>query len=204
MLTLEYGKRGKKYYTRKLPYSLTTYYDIREDSKGGLLYWWHTGFGYIVTNTPLSYVKKNGKLLFENQNLPDAGSVWRYGCFNGKYLYIIKSDGSSYTVIGYKIGKKIVKMNTLSVNNFEYITFTGKQLTIYTRQSGSPYLYGFMQYDQKMKKKSWEESLAEGTVNYLGDGTFTRLVITPASGYTNYTYKIFNKKETIAEHTIVR
>jgi hypothetical protein len=204
MMTFEFGKRGKKYYTRKLPYSLASRYYVLPDSKGGLLYWWFTGSDFSCTNTPLSYIKKNGKFLFENQELPDAGSVWKYGCYNGKYFYIVTYDGVSYTVTGYKLGKKITKLRSLSMSDFSSINFYGKMLTVNTRQEGTIVKNGFMQYDAKMKKLAWEEPLAEGSLFYLGDGVFSREWLQVDGSQTNYIIKIFNQKGTIAEHSIAQ
>ena len=204
MMTLEFGKRGKKYYTRKLPYFLSSFYNMHPDSKGGIFYWRHQGYGHFVTNSPFSSIKKNGKFLFENQELPDTDSLWRYGCYNGKYFYIIKPNGGSRTISGFKISKKITKLDSFVVNDFHYIMFTGKLLAIFTRITGSPTLYGFRQYDQKMKKLIWEVPPAEGDLRHLGNNVFSRNMLEPAGSVTNYTYKIFNQKGTIAEHTIAR
>ncbi len=166
------------------------------DGKGGFLYWTSKYISPDYINSPLSYITKKGETIFDNKILTDSGVTWEHADDSMKNFVTVVRSGASATLRSYKVNKKMEKIGEVNVSNYRDSKFIGKELFVEQRLSGQE---GFTIYNSKLKKK-WTESIAPGHLEYLGNGVFMRKVITPGAGETNYHFKIFNKKKTIAEH----
>ncbi len=166
------------------------------DGKGGILYWTrkHDSWDYI--NSPLSYISKKGKTVFNNKTLTDSGVMWEHVEDSMKNFVTVVPNGASATLRSYKVNKEMEKIGEANVNNYRDSKFIGKEIMVKQSLSGQE---GFIIYNSRLKKK-WAESIAPGNLQYLDKGVFMREVITPGAGETNYHFKIFNKTKTLAEH----
>ena len=169
------------------------------DGKGGLLYWTRTyTLSEGTSNSPLTYIDKKGEVVFSNKSLDIPGEKWDFDDASLKNFITVVKNGSSATLRSYKINKEMKKAGEVNVSNYSSARFSGKDLIVYQEISDQD---GFTVYNSKLKKK-WMEPIASGDIRNLGKGVFVRKVTTPGAGETNYHFKIFNKKKTIAEHSI--
>lgn len=192
-------KKGEEATSRELDYRMSAYpyYDI--DRKMNMLYWYYHGTWPYFTNSPLTYIDNKGEIIFENQVLAGAGLVWELGDYDGKDLYVIQPAGTAHTIHKYRIRKTIKKKGETSINNIDYFNVFNRKPTAMQRLGD---LEGFTQFNSNLSKTTWIEPIAPGNVYYIGYGAFVRETITPLGGSSNFTYRIFNRKKTIAEHTI--
>ena len=192
-------KKGKIIATHYLPLPLSGTIAYCTDGKGGLLYWSRQNCPVGIENTPLTYLNKNSDLVFSDKILDGVGSVWDCAVYADKYLFAAMPNGYSLKIYSYKIGKKMKNKGTAEIYNFRNMDFNGKNLIVYQEDSFGK--RGITVFSSNLKHK-WESPLDLGYVTYLGEDTFVRILETYVSDFTNYTYKVFNKKKTIAEHHI--
>ena len=198
-LTITSYKKGKTLSQHKVDIHTGKDLALCIDGKGGLLYWERVYNGFIYQNSSLNYIDKKGNYIFQNKNLPDIGSVWEYAENSIKNLFIIFDNGSSKKISAFKINKNLKKIGESDVSNLLNFRFDGKFFI------AEQYLldqYGVTSFNLKMKE-FFAEPLSQGIIDYLHYNTFVRETEQPNGSYTNFIFKIFNKKKTIAEHSII-
>ena len=195
-LNINFFKKGKSFAEHNVSLPQIGQVAYCTEGKGGLIYWTRKFGSSGYMNSPLSYISGKGKLIFDNKILADSGETWDYIDGSLKNLVIIVKNGVSVTLHSYKINKEMKKVGEAVVNNYSNSRFFGNEIIVNQRLSDQD---GFTVYNSNLKKK-WAEPLAPGFIENLGKGVFMRHVETLGVGETNYHFKIFNKKKTIAEH----
>jgi|GEM_PF-1407951 len=198
-LNVTFFKKDKKIAEYDIPLPMVGEVGFCSDGKGGILHWTYYTDGLEIVNSPLTYVDRKNNLVFDNKTLADSGNLWNYADHSSKVLFTAVTDGASKKIRSYKIGKDMKKLGEANVNNFYSMRFTDKELRVDQINSLN---IGFSKFNRKMKPK-WIEPVSPGILRDLRRGVYMRQIITPQPGQTNYYFKIFNKKKTIAEHTII-
>ncbi len=194
-------KKGSEQNRFNMDYSFTGDTQIQTDPVGNILAWYESGSYPFTSNSPLTYISRKGETVFSNRTLPDAGNAWAFSGFEKSRLYIVRPNGSTQIAAGYKMGKTIVQSGNRPLADFGYAESVDGQFIVY-RSNGLD-TEGFTQYDKNVKKETWNEPISQGSVEYIGKGTFLRARMIPGAGSTNYLIKIFTRKKTVADHQIV-
>jgi len=198
-LNINFFKKEKSVAKHKIHLPIKGQIIYCTDGKGGIIYWTREfgSSGYV--NSPLSYISGKGKLIFSNKTLVDSGETWNYVEGSLKNFVTVIKNGTSATLHSYKISKEMKKVGEVVVNNYGNSKFIENEIIVNQRLSDQE---GFTIFNSNLKKK-WTEPLAPGFIENLGKGVFVRHVETPGAGFTNYHFKIFKKKKTIAEHDLI-
>ncbi len=194
-------KKGAEQNRTLIDYSFYGFTEFQTDPIGNLLFWYESDGSPFTTNSPITYISRKGDTVFSNRTLPDAGNAWAFGGFEKSRLYIARPNGATQIATGYKLGKTIVQTGNQALTDYGIADLADGQFLVY-RYTGSD-MEGFTEYDKNVKKETWNEPLSQGTLDYIGKGTFLRARMIPGAGSTNYLLKIFNRKKTIADHQIV-
>ncbi len=188
---ITFTKKGKAFAEHSLP----GWSYFIPDKKGGVLYWTEE----LGTNSPLTYINRKQKKVFEIRTLEGPGNVgWEPAGNDGKVFYVQKT-ASPTTLYGYSYGKKIKKLGQVTEIGYSRLIIGKSEVYIITKDGTA---YGIKAYDRKLKKVKWSEPPAEGTLKYIGKETFVREVKSSAESKTTFTYTVFNKKNKIAEHIV--
>ena len=198
-LNISSTKNGKKISDFNIPFPETGEVSYCNDAKGGLLYWARARNGTDYINGNLTYIDKKGKIILQDFALPDVGATWEYVEESMKNLFIAVDNGVSHKIISYKINKNLKKVGETDISNYNHMRFDGKNLMIYQFLTDQE---GVTSCNSKMKRQ-WSDPIGNGDVFSLRKDTFVREIIQPQGAQTNFIFKIFNKKKTIAEHSII-
>ena len=198
-LNISSTKNGKKISDFNIPFPETGEISYCNDAKGGLLYWARARNGTDYINGNLTYIDKKGKIILQDFALPDVGATWEYVEESMKNLFIAVDNGVSHKIISYKINKNLKKVGETDISNYNHMRFDGKNLMIYQFLTDQE---GVTSCNSKMKRQ-WSDPIGNGDVFSLRKDTFVREIIQPQGAQTNFIFKIFNKKKTIAEHSII-
>ena len=191
-------KKGKKLSEHNVALPITGTIAYCNDAKGGLLYWSRYKDGLDYINSALTYIDSKGKVVFSDKELADAGNKWNYADYSLKNLYVAVDNGANHKIYSYKISRKMKKTGEDEISNFSRIRSYGKNVVVYQYVGEQE---GVTVYNSKLKNK-WTEPVGNGYIYYLRKGVFVRETGQPEGAHTNYIFRIFNKKKTIASHTI--
>jgi hypothetical protein len=198
--TITYYKKGTILATHVLPALSNGFYNIRQDSKGGLLYWISIGPMNSYTNLPVTYLTAKGQKKPDNASLQDAAVYWRVNSWDGKYLYI-HNPGTDSNIV-YKLTKKADKLGDVIVSN-RVNTLVDKSKVYFFINDGCG--YGIVEYDRKLSKKKWTDPCTPGSLVYMGNGVFKRQhSVDNGTTGLDVTITIFTRRKTIATHTYLQ
>jgi len=196
-------KKGKKVVAEhNLTEPSGSWIAYRFDKKGGILYWSQKD----DTNSPLTYLDRKGKIIVDNQSIPDVGNVWSLRGFDGKTFYVSKEvSPSNYVFYVYKLKG----MKKLGQQNFDYPktgrlpSTVNKKVYCFPYYYGSETMYAVYVFDKKLKKMKWKEDYAEGRISKIGKDTLYRYTSSTVADTVTKVYRLFNKKGEIVTYTFV-
>ena len=175
------------------------------DTAAGLLFWTAQDGADYSTNGPVSYLDKKGHTVINALTFPDTDNCWSFGASNGKIIYLARPDGLNISVIAYQIGAVFVELARQPFASFDEVLLTGGTATIMLRDDNPPpTLNGMVQYDKRLRREKWNNPLTRGDeLNDLGHGVFNRTAYEPMGATTNIMVNIFNRRGTLADHTLI-
>jgi hypothetical protein len=175
------------------------------DKKCGFFYWTSPFAIVLGMGIPVTYIDHDGVVVMNSQLLDNRTDIQGYVPYSVDYVYGLIPATDARTISAYQIGKKIKAHNEQTVSKYHQAVQAGSGLLAqqYDMPGGTPN-YGFVLFDMKLKKAQWTEPMAEGALIPVDNKTFCRIHIRPSGSSTIYTYTIFNRKKTIAEHQFIR
>ena len=196
-------KKGKKDVSE---HNLVNPTEYEMDNKGGVLFWTKKN----GTNSPVTYLDRNGKKVVDNQAMADVGSLWTFEKFDGKRLYVYKKiETNKYTVFAYKLNgmKKIGQQDIVlphkgSISQYTSINKEAYIVSYYKNTNGD-LVYAANIFDKNLKKERWKEGYANGSVKKIGKNSLYRYTYETVGDTTTKVYKLFNKKGEIVTYTYV-
>ena len=204
-IDLRFTSRSDETHTRSIEYPSNGILLFSTDKKGGLFYWNSPFTAIIGTGCPVSYIDKDGILVLNKTLLEGRTDIMNYVPYTLDYVYGIIPEISQASLVAYRIGKKIKQFNRQTVPDFLNATTSSSfLLALQFSTPGGTANHGFTQFDKKLKKSVWSEPQAEGVVNLFDSKTAIRAKTAPSGSSTVYTYKIFTRKNTVAEHNFIQ
>lgn len=122
------------------------------DKKNNIFYRYSDNGSICMSNAFATYMKKNGKKVFELQKYEDQPVLFTHLSYDdNKYLYI--RDCVNNEVIGYKIGKAVEKVGIINdlTNGTVRVSSRGKKVYVFYEDNSTFEKY-FRIYDKKLSK----------------------------------------------------
>lgn len=202
-VTLSLHKKGKKNWHVHIPYPHKKDIKYQTDRNGNTLYWYFTSYYPQYTNGPITLISRTGKTVLDHITLPGVGDAWMNSNFERNRFFVLPPpSGNTYTVYGYKLGKKIKTTGPVTANSVMNTVIHEPYATIMQFNPIPPIAYGLTQYDTNLKKMQWQEPMAQGFIRHVDKDVFLRQTDIINAGKTNLLLKIFGRKGVITEHEV--